>query len=1083
MFEEDPAKVEGGGELGKEILSKYKDDTKAPPSAFAIAKGDASKSTISSTAFMTDSSWNDEEPSESSFGDGCTTESGNTSEYFSESATESLSLSLAMTQSLLDNSQQDDNRRRRKKRRPVEGKKSTASKPEASAEADAEAATSKSHLTSSRVKMKDESEKSTATKTRKRPSKKRPSLAVEKKNEAPTKDEEIRDYLRKDFKNPNPVVTSPENSEELTVSEYSSTTDAETDNKNNSRTTRRKQKGSTKKSSLSSKRLTSDGHFSSRNVMEDSKSTLMTDRSESLMTDRSETRMTDRSETSTGGRRMRSARKRVSKIDKKKVITEKENSAAKADKDVKQEIGLNTALEPEDKAQKTKFSDSISQNELTKRLYTPRTEKEGAKLDASASTSMEKSVSSIKSEMDIAIHKSTGFIEPRRKKTALSAASSNLHRGRSMSPASKKLAVEDAPMRRQTIDTTASVINPSASLSTSSIPTKPHNTQQPSRKQGNTKIRNTRPTLSGPKRRTSSKTPSIASEGPQKNATGQKPRAQSLSIKRPQIPTNGKKTRSCSLTVNQTPLQNEKQKIRRASETSPGGTSKATISTVRTSQSLPANVPRVSIKAHHEHDQTVLAASQKKRSKSNDPPKRNKSSDTKPAGKKQLKKKPVSTTGTDAPTKKKAAPAKTPAKKRPCTAAQAKSTASKSKEPHRRSSASIRGDKTIGDFMKKEGIDDSEASSKTHGVSLLSHIAKDSQGHNNNMELLKPVTSPHKATNNGLISPYSLRSDTRSFASGDTEGDDVYSRSEASTISGSSATATGISISSSVASSNAGASRLSTSKAAAFDQLSFLGPKSTVNNNYSISSYFDHDDEFGNSRDVFVADQSSSSLFPSSEESLVHSTAGSLLTDYSSKEETQKLRSSYQSDSTESSGTTTSGGKRKKIISPYSLHASVDETAHSTFKSQHTHDTFATPLIPDSDDEDSRGSFNAPETSRECNDDDESNHNSEKEEKAEDENNTDAAVAATSSKNEESPAPPKKKAAPLRGSQQKIIAPQISPTRKPKQGPSTKKSAVIEDFEDPTPRNSKVKKTKRTRKKFELLLEILCCRSNAAVVK
>lgn len=207
--------------------------------------------------------------------------------------------------------------------------------------------------------------------------------------------------------------------------------------------------------------------------------------------------------------------------------------------------------------------------------------------------------------------------------------------------------------------------------------------------------------------------------------------------------------------------------------------------------------------------------------------------------------------------------------------------------------------------------------------SLISgHIAKDSTGRNNLP--LVPVPSKERKLGDALLSP--------------------FSEPEESTI-----CSGGSSVQPSVASNSSKTSKGSFSK---------KGPAAKLNSatpNAAIGSYFDRENS---SQDVFANGSARSSR---ESVSMASSIGGSLLSDYSkSSGESNRPRENRRVDRNDPFGSDGSASEMSgpgKTISPFSTRAGLESSHTKTTMLATDHSSGATPLIPDSDDEEGESSF------------------------------------------------------------------------------------------------------------------------------
>lgn len=368
-----------------------------------------------------------------------------------------------------------------------------------------------------------------------------------------------------------------------------------------------------------------------------------------------------------------------------------------------------------------------------------------------------------------------------------------------------------------------------------------------------------------------------------------------------------------------------------ASETSPGGTSKVSVSVSvntmdKSVQSMPSNFSRAGRRASG----APIAQSNQGSATTNADT--YESTLTKSSTKKPMKRtnsrESLSRPGTSAKLT-------APRKKKPVANKRAP-------KPARQNSAK-RSIKRKGSAESELDEDESIVSmaERSHeGSQLTGLIANDSTGRNN----LHQVPSAQRKKANDPISPFSLRASSGDEGGSDDNDDDVYSKSEASSII-------------SGASSMSGAQTKTSAAPAASSSLGglnkTLGPKRQSGTpNHLISSYFGRQGERG--PDPMEA----------AGESVSGSMAGSLLTDYSSSDndsnpKTRKgkamLVAEPMLEATAGELSFDTKGQARMTISPFSAHAGGVASNHTMLATEHTHHT-QTPLIPDSDDEES-GSF------------------------------------------------------------------------------------------------------------------------------
>ena len=631
--------------------------------------------------------------------------------------------------------------------------------------------------------------------------------------------------------------------------------------------------------------------------------------------------------------------------------------------------GTGTAAKPKTKpkrasskggaAKKVKRQPQQQQDEMDDESIALESLTRGAAALGMSATSFEKEAS-----LDLAKHNPAPASKRRKNPTeAFSHSATGLYRGRSLSPETQKRKKAVAQKRRNTISTSNSN-TPEGTITevASSSAVKKH--RAPRRlKSHDALVRESQPKKpirraksdGGPeptrsRSRSNSRRPSKTRTNatPSRSRSGSNSQRPARTSAAPPPPKTLTKQRSQSLNLGVVvPSNNKKINGRRvhASETSPGGASKVSVSmsvntmdqSLQSTQSMPSNATRGGTRRGSAGPQSLLA-----------PPKRSKSADAKAKnGKKNKIKRAASKDSTTLP---KAAPGAR--KKKAGATASAGNTRRSSSASKRTNTRTLKSLSAEHDLSEASEMDEDESivSTKSVGTSfgaansmLSGHIAKDSTGRNNLP--LQPVLSSERKRTDAVISPFSNR----------TRDPSLFEESEASTVySGASSVAPSVASNSSKWSKASGG-------------LSNVPPKrNSTTPNTAIGAYFGRDDS---AQDVFK----NGSLRSSRESvSMASSMGGSLLSDYSKSSSESKSQgrnrlatSPFGHDSSSSDSMSSGPGK---TISPFSTRAGL-ESSHTQTTLLATDHTNATPLIPDSDDEeDESASFHgevpAPKTSK-----------------------------------------------------------------------------------------------------------------------
>lgn len=369
-----------------------------------------------------------------------------------------------------------------------------------------------------------------------------------------------------------------------------------------------------------------------------------------------------------------------------------------------------------------------------------------------------------------------------------------------------------------------------------------------------------------------------------------------------------------------------------ASETSPGGTSKVSVSVSvntmdKSVQSMPSNFPRTGRRASGARMAPPPFQSESNNATTNAVT--DKSAIAKSTAKKPVKRAssreslPRSGTGPKLTA---------PRKKKPVTNKRAT-------KPTRHNSKSTikRKNSAESELDEDESIASMDERSQ-EGSQLTGLITKDSTGCSN----LHEVPSAQREKANEPISPFSSRASSGDEGGLDESDDDVYSKSEASSSISGASSMSGVQ--------NSAAPAVSSSLGGLHKALGAKRKSGTPN--HLISSYFGREDE----RDT--------DPMAAAGESMSGSIAGSLLTDYSSSDNDNnpKTRRGKAMLGAEPMVEASAGelsfdikGQARMTISPFSAHAGGVASNHTMLATEHTQHT-QTPLIPDSDDEES-GSF------------------------------------------------------------------------------------------------------------------------------